>query len=237
MEKIRLDKFLSNAKILSRKETVVALKRQEITINDKPATKKEQLVGSDDIIKYKGNIVTYEKYIYLMLNKPAGYVSSTDDPRDKTVLDLLPDIYKKYDLFPCGRLDKDTVGLVILTNNGIATHKLLSPKYHVKKTYYFELAEPISSDKIKVIEDGILLADGYVTKPCKVDMTTTTSGHITLTEGKYHEIKRMFGASNNKITYLKRISFDKILLDENLKEGDFRPLTDEEKQVFEQYES
>ena len=137
MEKIRLDKFLSNAKVLSRKETAIAIKRQEITINDKIATKKEQLVGAEDVIKYNGNVVTYEKYVYIMLNKPAGYVSSTDDPRDQTVLDLLPDHYKKYDLFPCGRLDKDTVGLVILPNNGIATHKLLSPKNHVEKTYYF----------------------------------------------------------------------------------------------------
>ena len=237
MEKIRLDKFLSNAKVLSRKETVTALKRQEITINDQIATKKEQLVSTEDIVKYKGNIVSYEKYIYIMLNKPNGYVSSTDDPRDKTVLDLLPSNYRKYDLFPCGRLDKDTVGLVILTNNGIATHKLLSPKNHVEKTYYFELAEPITSDKIKAIEDGILLADGYVTKPCRINMATDTSGHITLTEGKYHEIKRMFGASSNKITYLKRISFDKILLDPNLKEGEYRLLNDQEKQVFEQFES
>ena len=236
MEKMRLDKFLSTAKVLSRKETVVALKKHQITINDKFATSKDQVVCENDIIKYNGKVITCEKYIYLMLNKPAGYVSSTDDPRDLTVLDLLPDIYKKYNLFPCGRLDKDTVGLVILTNNGIASHKLLSPKSHVEKTYYFEIADPITNEKIKAIEDGIMLADGYITKPCKINMKTNTSGDIILTEGKYHEIKRMFGAVGNKITYLKRTTFDKILLDPTLAEGDFRALTDEEKQVFEQFE-
>ena len=234
MEKMRLDKFLSNAKVLSRKDTAIAVKKRQITVNDQIATKKDQIISENDIVKYLGEIVSYEQFIYIMLNKPAGYVSSTDDPRDKTVLSLLPEQYQKYDLFPCGRLDKDTVGLVILTNNGVASHKLLSPKNHVKKTYYFELAEDIDNEKLIKIENGIELADGYITKPCKIKMLSTNTGEITLTEGKYHEIKRMFGASSNKVTYLKRISFDKIILDANLKEGEFRLLTPEEKQVFEQ---
>lgn len=233
MEKMRLDKFLSNAKVLSRKECVKAIKNREITVNNVLATKKEQIVCDSDVVCYKNNPVTLTKFVYIMLNKPQGYVSSTDDPRDKTVLDLLPSEYLKYNLFPCGRLDKDTTGLIILTNDGIASHHLLSPKYHVVKTYYFTLANECDSSDIKKIENGVCLRDGYVTKPCKINMESKTSGLITITEGKYHEIKRMFGSIGNKVTSLKRISFGFIALDENLKEGEFRLLNSEEQKLFE----
>ena len=231
---MRLDKFLSNAKVLSRKECEIAVKKRNITINNKVATKKDVMVEPNvDIVKLNGETIEYNEFIYLMINKPQGYVSSTDDPRDKTVLDLLPEKYKKYNLFPCGRLDKDTVGLVILTNNGKASHSLLSPKHHVEKVYEFKLAQPVKTEDIEHLEKGITLLDGYETKPCKINMLNQTHGHITLIEGKYHQIKRMFGAVNNKIIFLKRISFSTIKLDPTLEEGQFRELTESEKQVFE----
>lgn len=236
MSKMRLDKFLSNAKVLSRKEAEIAIKKHQIKINEIIATKKDILVDtSTDIIKLNEQVVKLNKFIYLMINKPEGYVSSTDDPRDKTVLDLLPIEYRKYNLFPCGRLDKDTLGLIILTNNGKASHALLSPKHHVEKKYYFKLIQPIEEKDVNKIEQGITLKDGYTTKPCKINMINSTEGYIILTEGKYHEIKRMFSSVSNKITFLKRISFSNILLDPNLKEGEFRSLNDNEIKVFEQF--
>lgn len=232
MKTMRLDKFLSETKTLSRKEADIEIKRGNITVNGEVAQRKEQKVSTEDNISFHGKQIFYSKFIYIMLNKPQGYVSSTDDPRDKTVLDLLPEQYQKYDLFPCGRLDKDTVGLVILTNDGVSAHNLLSPKKHVSKNYYFEIADEISSEQICNIEQGITLRDGYTTKPCKIEMNTQKSGTITLTEGKYHEIKRLFGSQGNKITYLKRVSFGDILLDENLKESEYRLLTSSEEQYF-----
>ncbi|MGN1222742.1 MAG: pseudouridine synthase [Christensenellales bacterium] len=233
MSKMRLDKFLSNAKICTRSECVNLVKKHLITVNDILVKKKDILIDVDnDVVKVKGEIVKKVNFIYLMLNKPSGYVSSTNDPRDKTVLDLLSEDYRKFKLFPCGRLDKDTVGLIILTNDGKATHALLSPKHHVKKVYYFELADEISEEKAKSLEKGVKLADGYITKPCEVKMEGKTSGYITLTEGKYHEIKRMFATLSNKVIYLKRISFSSIILDKNLKEGEYRKLTDVEESVF-----
>ena len=233
MSKMRLDKFLSNAKICTRSECVNLVKKHLITVNDIFINKKDILIDVDnDVVKVKGEIVKKVNFIYLMLNKPSGYVSSTNDPRDKTVLDLLSEDYRKFKLFPCGRLDKDTVGLIILTNDGKATHALLSPKHHVKKVYYFELADEITEEKAKSLEKGVKLADGYITKPCEVKMEGKTSGYITLTEGKYHEIKRMFATLSNKVIYLKRISFSSIILDKNLKEGEYRKLTDVEESVF-----
>ena len=231
---MRLDKFLSITKTLSRKETALAIKRQQIFVNNKLATNKEQLVDiNNDKIMYNNNLIKYTEFIYLMLNKPKGYVSSTDDPRDKTVLELLPNEYTKFNLFPCGRLDKDTTGLVILTNNGKSAHALLLPRNHVSKTYFFEISDPITLENIEKIENGIELRDGYITKPCKIKMLTSTTGNITIVEGKYHEIKRMFGAVHNKIIELKRLSFSSIILDPKLKEGEFRPLNSEEVKVFE----
>ena len=167
-----------------------------------------------------------------MLNKPNGVVSATDDTRDKTVLDLVPNNMLRDGLFPCGRLDKDTVGLVIITNDGQSAHRRLAPKTHAEKVYYFETAEEVSLVDVSVLEKGVTLKDGFTTVPCKITLETNSSGKITLTEGKYHEIKRMFGYLGNKITYLKRVSFAGILLDETLKEGECRLLTEDEKLLF-----
>ena len=233
MKTMRLDKFLSNAKILTRKEAEKQIKYGNIKVNGVIATKKDQQVVETDIITYKDSPVTITQFIYIMLNKPMGYVSSTDDKTNKTVLDLIPEKYRKYDLFPCGRLDKDTVGLVILTNDGVGAHNLLSPKKHISKEYYFELADEILSSQIKVLEGGVTLKDGLHTKPCKITLQTNKSGIIILTEGKYHEIKRLFASTGNKVTYLKRLTFGSIKLDSSLKEGEYRLLNEQEIALFE----
>ena len=166
-----------------------------------------------------------------MLNKPEGYVSATDDEREKTVLDLLPDEERRLGLFPCGRLDKNTLGLVILTNDGDSAHRLLSPKHHVDKVYKFECKLPLSQDDVSLLERGVDIG-GYNTKPCKITLSQPTCGEITLTEGKYHQIKRMLEAVNNKITYLERVSFGNIVLDSSLDRGEWRYLTEEEENFF-----
>lgn len=231
---MRLDKYISNNASLSRKDVAKQVKLGNILINGKKAKSPDEKIDENSSqITLNGKVITYSKFVYFMLNKPQGVVSATTDLKQKTVLDLLPSEYKKLGLFPCGRLDKDTVGLVILTNNGVASHKLLSPKSGVEKTYLFQCAEDILESDIKNIEQGILLRDGYVTKPCKIVLSNKKEGKITITEGKYHEIKRMFGATGNKVTFLKRISFGKIILDEQLKEGEYRPLTMDEVTYFE----
>ena len=229
---IRLDKFFSEKKILSRKEVADKIKKGCITVNGVVAKKADVKIDENkDIITLDDKVVQYKKYVYLLLNKPQGYVSSTDDPRDKTVLDLLPPDLRKFDLFPCGRLDKDTVGLVILTNDGVSAHNNLSPKRHVKKKYFFTTADDYTDDDVDAIQAGITLADGWATKPCEIERVDGKNGYITLVEGKYHEIKRLFGARGNKIVFLQRVSFSSILLGD-LPEGQYRHLTPQEESVF-----
>ena len=229
---MRLDKFFSEQKILSRKEVGERLKKGQITVNGEIVKKGDLKIDeNNDEIALNGKVIKYQKYVYVLLNKPAGYVSATEDNRDKTVIDLLPPELQKLDLFPCGRLDKDTLGLVILTNDGISAHNALSPKHHVEKKYYFETADEYFDSDITAIENGITLADGYITKPCKIERIADKKGYITLTEGKYHEIKRLFGARGNKIIFLQRISFSDIVLGD-LPLGEWRYLTEHEQAVF-----
>lgn len=229
---MRLDKFFSEQKILSRKEVGEKLKRGLITVNGQTVKKGDVKIDEyRDIISLDGQVITYKKYIYIVVNKPQGYVCSTDDPRDMIVTELLPPELQKLDLFPCGRLDKDTTGLVIMTNDGISAHRNLSPKHHVEKRYRFQTADSYSDKDVTAIESGITLADGYTTKPCKIERTGDTTGYITLTEGKYHEIKRLFGARGNKIIELERVSFSEITL-ANLPLGQWRELTPTEEAIF-----
>ena len=164
-----------------------------------------------------------------MLNKPEGYVSATEDGREKTVLDLLTGDAVRPGLFPCGRLDKNTLGLMLITDDGELAHKLLAPKSHVSKTYRFRSKFPISLADAERFEGGVTLEDGYVTLPAKIELDEdATGGYITLTEGKYHQIKRMLEAIDNKITYLERITFGNLVLDKSLERGEWRYLTEEE---------
>lgn len=229
---MRLDKFFSEQKILSRKEVGEKLKRGLITVNGETVKKGDVKIDETlDVVALEGVVITYKKYTYIVVNKPQGYVCSTDDPRDMIVTELLPPELQKLELFPCGRLDKDTTGLVILTNDGISAHRNLSPKHHVEKCYRFQVADPYSDKDVAAIEAGVTLADGYTTKPCKIERTGDTTGYITLTEGKYHEIKRLFGARGNKITALERVSFATIELGD-LPLGQWREMTSGEVEAF-----
>ncbi len=229
---MRIDKFFSEIGKFTRKECAEKLKKGLITVNGETVKKGDFKVDPhSDTVCYSGEPIIYKKYAYILVNKPTGVVSATEDGSDKTVVDLLPPEMKRLNLFPCGRLDKDTVGLVILTNDGASAHNALSPKRHVTKKYYFEVADEFSDEDITAIEGGITLADGYTTKPCEIERLNGKSGYITLTEGKYHEIKRLFGARKNKITFLERISFSKITLGD-LPRGEWRYLTEEEEKIF-----
>ena len=229
---MRLDKFLSNMGKATRSESGKLVRQGKVLINGIPAKKSDVQINPDvDIVTLNGVNVQYKEFTYIMLNKPEGYVSATDDPSEKTVLDLVDPEDRRKGLFPCGRLDKNTLGLVILTNDGENAHRLLSPKHHVSKVYKFEALSPLSQNDVEALEKGVDIG-GYFTKPCTVKLTGDKSGEITLTEGKYHQIKRMLEAVDNKITYLERISFGDIELDTTLARGQWRYLTPEEEELF-----
>jgi len=182
-----------------------------------------------------GREISYNRFTYVMLNKPEGYVSATEDSRLPVVTELLPKELQRRELFPVGRLDRDTVGLMILTNNGPLAHALLSPKRHVSKEYRFRAAEPLPVGAEKNFADGITLADGYECKAAGLICDRgRVSGIITLTEGKYHQIKRMIASFSNKVTALERISFGGIELDASLARGEWRYLTDSEIKILEE---
>lgn len=225
---MRLDKLLSSSTTLTRSQAQKELKNGHVTVNGKTEKRGDLKVDPyTDEITYRGQTINYSEFTYVLLNKPQGYVSATEDDAQLTVLDLLPPEMKKLGLFPCGRLDKDTTGLIVLTNDGVSAHNALVPKKHVTKKYLFTTADPYNGDDIRAIEYGITLKDGYTTKPCKIEKIDDFSGYIYLTEGKYHEIKRLFGARSNKIVTLKRVGFGNFTLD-GLNEGEWRYMTEKE---------
>lgn len=229
---MRLDKFLSNMGKATRSEATRLVRMGKILVNQVPAKKSDMQINPEkDIVLLNGQRVDYKEFTYIMLNKPEGYVSATDDPKEKTVLDLIDPEDRRKNLFPCGRLDKNTLGLVILTNDGDNAHRLLSPKHHVEKNYKFKVSLPLSNDDVCKLEKGVDIG-GYLTKPCKITLDSELSGVITITEGKYHQIKRMLEAVDNKIVYLERISFGGITLDPDLSRGEWRYLTEEEEKLF-----
>ena len=234
---MRIDKFLSNMGIASRTESSKAARGGLILVNG-VAVKKADIHNDpekDEII-FCGRTIEYRKYTYILMNKPDGVVSATEDGKDRTVIDLLPEELQKLNLFPCGRLDKHTLGLVMLTDDGDLAHRLLSPKHHVKKKYFFESKFPLSDEEIEHLEKGATLEDGYVTKPSQIQLLENKqSGYITLVEGKYHQIKRMLESVNNKITYLERVTFGPLVLDESLARGEWRFLTKDEIEKLENH--
>lgn len=231
---MRLDKFFTTTATLTRSHAQKEIRSGHISVNGITIKNPDfHIDPENDEVVYDGNKITYSKFIYIIMNKPRNVVSATTDVREKTVLDLLPDGMRNLGLFPCGRLDKDTTGLVILTNDGVAAHNALSPKRHVKKLYRFTVADPYSDEDILSIEQGITLKDGYTTKPCKIKRIDICNGYITLTEGKYHEIKRLFGARGNKIISLSRESFGNVNIG-NLSDGEWRFMSEEEISTFTQ---
>ena len=230
---MRIDKFLSECKVATRRESGAAIRRGQVLLDGAAVKRADTQVDPEHCeVVYCGERVFYRRYTYVLLNKPDGYVSATEDARDKTVLDLLPPELRKFDLFPCGRLDKNTLGLVLLTNNGPLAHALLSPKRHVEKVYRFECAHPLDEAALAALQTGVDIG-GYVTKPCRIVMQSETSGEITLAEGKYHQIKLMWNAVDNRILYLERIRFACLTLD-GLERGAWRMLTDEEIKTLEE---
>lgn len=227
---IRVDKLLKDCGLGSRKEVKEYIRKGFVTINDKVIKNDDFKINEEkDIIKFNDEIITYEKYVYIMLNKPAGVVSATYDNKYKTVIDLI-DEYKHMDLFPFGRLDKDTEGLLIISNDGKLAHDLLSPKKHVDKKYYVEVEGIVNEEDISLFKQGITYED-EVCKPATLEIIESDSiskCYVTISEGKFHQVKKMFESVNKKVIYLKRITFGNISLDNSLKLGEYRKLTDEE---------
>lgn len=230
---MRIDKLLTTMGLASRTDAAKAAKRGLIKVNGSVVSKADLKVDPEkDVIEYMGKNVSYMKNIYIMLNKPSGIVSSTDGKDGITVISLLPDELQKCGLFPCGRLDKDTVGLLLLTNDGSTSHYLLSPKRHVSKIYRVKTEAPVSQDDIKRLESGIKLDHGDVALPAKVEQIGECELFITIVEGMYHQIKRMLEAVDNKVIFLERVEFGKIPLDTSLQRGEWRYLTQDEINVL-----
>ena len=231
---MRLDKFLSVTATATRSEAQKAARAGMILVNGAVVKKADVQIDPDkDKVLYCNTPVQYKQYHYVLLNKPDGYVSATEDGRDPTVLELLPPQYTAFGLFPCGRLDKHTLGLMLLTDNGDVAHRLLSPRRHVSKRYAFRCKFPLTEEECVRFRDGLVLEDGYETKPADIELNEDKrSGVITLVEGKYHQIKRMLESLHNQITYLERISFGPLTLPSDLSRGEWRELTLEEEQAI-----
>ena len=227
---MRIDKFLSEQGVASRKEAARSAKGGGVIVNGVAVKDLSAHIDENTAtVIYLGKKIEYRRFIYVMLNKPEGYVSATEDKSLPYVTELLPEELQKRELFPVGRLDRDTVGLMILTNDGQTAHSLLSPKRHVEKKYYFTAKVPMREGVEEDFRDGITLADGYECKSAVIDLEPDRMGGvITLTEGKYHQIKRMVAAEDNRVMTLERITFGGIELDRSLARGEWRYLTEEE---------
>ena len=229
----RLDKILGNLGYGSRKEIKESARKGIIEVNGVVVKDSGMKVDPEnDKIFINGEQVFYRKYIYLMMNKPDGVISATFDNRDETVIDLLEIEHQVFDPFPIGRLDKDTVGLLLLTNDGELNHRLISPKWKVDKVYYAKIDAEVTEKDIKKFKNGITLDDGYTCKEAKLEIIKAGEEEseimLTIQEGKFHQVKRMFEAVNKNVTYLKRVEFGTLKLDESLEEGEYRELTEEE---------
>ena len=225
----RLDKRLSATGCWSRKEARELIRAGRVTADGAVLRQPEAKVEENTDLRVDGVPVEGGGPVYLMLHKPAGLVSATEDAREKTVLDLLPERYQRLGLFPAGRLDKDTEGLLLMTNDGPLAHRLLAPKSHVDKVYYVEVDGVLNAADAAAVEEGITLADGYTCLPGTLELLEGGGrAYITLREGKYHQIKRMMAARGKPVTYLKRVRFGPLVLDETLPKGGWRALTEEE---------
>lgn len=239
MKKMRLDKFLSNSGLGSRKEVKAIIKAGRVTVNDSIISNSGHIIGADSQVMVDGEAIVYKEFYYLMLNKPAEVISATRDNLHETVVDLLPLQYHHLDLFPVGRLDIDTEGLLLLTNDGQLAHSLLSPRRRVPKTYYAEIEGQVTPEDIEAFKKGIAIDHDFTTLPAK--LAILESSHIskievTIFEGKYHQVKRMFQAVGKNVIYLKRISMGTLELDKNLAPGQVRELSEDEIDLLKRYQ-
>lgn len=232
---MRIDKLLSNTVGLGRKEIKQYIKNGLVLCNGKvikdPGFHADE---KNDEITLNGEKIVYREFVYLMLNKPEGYISATFDKKYPVVTELVPKEFAHYDVFPVGRLDIDTHGLLLLTNDGDLAHRLLSPKNHVPKTYYVKSKNPVRDSDFSVFENGIKLEEDFITLPAKLEVLSEDKKEslVTICEGKFHQVKRMYEAIDNEVLYLKRISMGALKLDEALAEGVCRHLTDEELELL-----
>ncbi len=234
---MRLDKYLALSGAGTRSTVKKIIKNKRVTVNGMVCTRPETQVRElSDVIILDEEQILYSRFYYYMLNKPSGVVTAVSDRQNKTVMDFF-DIQPGKDLFPVGRLDKDTEGLLLITNDGPLAHALLSPARHIPKTYYVELDSAIQEKDIVQLETGIDIGEKQMTHPASIHMTDQekTKGYITITEGKYHQVKRMFQAVGHRVLYLKRISMGNLILDSGLKGGEYRALTEKEIKDLREY--
>lgn len=227
----RLDKILSNLGYGTRKQVKALVKEGHIKIDGVSVRDSSIKVDTDNNkIEIDDRIVDYKKHVYIMMNKPDGVVSATYDNYDETVIDLLEAEHRAFDPFPVGRLDKDTVGLLLITDDGEINHRMISPKWHIDKVYYAEIDKILTDSDIEEFEKGIVLDDGYKCMPAKLEIIKAdkdgSMANVTVQEGKFHQIKRMFESLEKNVVYLKRIKFGPLQLDDNLKEGSYRELSE-----------
>ena len=231
----RLDKRLAATGKWSRKEARDLIKSGRVTVEGTVHRTPETKVGEDAPVMVDGVSIAADRPVYLMLHKPAGVVSSTDEPGERTVLDQQGEEYQNIGLFPAGRLDKDTEGLLLLTNDGPLAHRLLAPKSHVDKVYYVEVSGILDQEDVEAVRRGVTLGDGYECLPGELELLSSNSAHITLHEGKYHQVKRMLASRGKPVAYLKRVRFGPLTLDDSLPRGAWRPLSNKElKGIFSQ---
>ena len=226
----RLDKILASTGRWSRREVKELVRAGRVTVNGTAARSPEEKYRREGLeLLVDGQSVLCERYTYLMLHKPAGLVSATEDPRQATVLDLLPEHLRKIGLFPAGRLDRDTEGLLLLTNDGALAHDLLSPRKHVDKTYFVRVEGRLDQSDAEAFQSGMTLGDGLVCLPAGLALLEAPDeALVTLREGKYHQIKRMLAARGKPVRYLKRLAMGPLALDQTLEKGQWRPLEEEE---------
>ncbi|MCR5149181.1 MAG: rRNA pseudouridine synthase [Eubacterium sp.] len=233
---IRLDKFLADTGYGTRSNVKQFIKKNAVLVDNVKVTKPDVKVDTEKtVVSVNGKEVRFEEFEYYMMNKPAGVISASNDEREKTVVDLISE-KKRRDLFPVGRLDRDTVGLLIITNDGKLSQKLLAPGKHVEKVYLVKVTGKLDEEDVKAFSEGLDIGDEKLTKPAELKILEIyknseddiTEAHVTLTEGRFHQVKRMFEARGHEVIFLKRLSMGSLKLDEKLSEGEYRRLTPEE---------
>ena len=225
---MRLDKFIADSSAYSRSEIRKLIRYRAVTVNGTVAPTADLQIGETDEVRVNGKRIEYRKYVYLMLNKPQGYLSATEDKRDPVVVDLVPEEYRHFGVFPVGRLDKDTEGLLLLTNDGQFDHALMSPKKKVMKRYYAELDGPVRAEDATVFAAGMVFPD-FTARPAKLEFADDPSRvFIEIEEGKFHQVKRMCQRIGREVVFLKRVKIGALALDEQLAPGEIRELTAEE---------
>ncbi len=229
----RLDKWIASQGTRSRRDTVKLIRSGRVTVDGNVCRDPSMKVETTAAVKIDGTPLVYQAFTYLMLNKPAGILCVSRDPKARTVVDLVPEEYRRKGLFPAGRLDKDTVGLVILTDDGDFAHRLLAPRKHVEKMYHARLDGPITPDHVRAFAEGTTLADGTKCLPAAIRVIedgTEPLVEVRIVEGKYHQIKRMFGTIDRGVVWLKRCTMGGLALDETLPSGGCRPLSEDERE-------